>query len=258
MPRYSLSMESIGHLRKLANDMEQSLKELQYENSCLQNCIGSLMDDLGIYGVEIWEIILKVRDVCNSCFDEVEMLAEKIVNKADEMEEIISSVVVTAPGTCMNDNQSKEFQTVEQISSWIGDINPHYYDLGIPPWQKELYHENCGSCAFAVENRFWGNTDIVATSTNIGTDRGMEIVTGKRCVYMPMDDIETRLKTMGPGSHLIVGINRHPAPNGLPQAGHWFNAYYDGQNVYAVDGQIGKILDWPPDYHDISEWCAMV
>ena len=63
----------------------------------------------------------------------------------------------------------------------------------------------------------------------------------------------------GHGARIIhVGINRKRTPLGKPQAGHWFNAYYDGQNIYTIDGQSGEILDWPYDYGDISEWCAMV
>ena len=63
---------------------------------------------------------------------------------------------------------------------------------------------------------------------------------------------------MGPGSHLIVGINRYPTPWGSPRAGHWFNAYYDGEKIYTLDGQSGDVLDWPYDYGDISEWCALI
>lgn len=95
-------------------------------------------------------------------------------------------------------------------------------------------------------------------SANIGTDFGMEQATGKKCVYMSVNNIENKLKEMGPGAHLIVGINRKRTFLGKPQSGHWFNAYYDGQNVYTIDGQIGQILEWPYDYGDISEWCAMV
>lgn len=85
----------------------------------------------------------------------------------------------------------------------------------------------------------------------------MERATGKICVYMSIGDIEDKLKSMGAGSHLIVGINRQH-PDGTPMKGHWFNAFYDGEQIYTIEGQAGKILEWPHDYGNVSEWCAMV
>ena len=146
--------------------------------------------------------------------------------------------------------------TIDQISKWIKEINPNYNPF-LPP-RIHPYNRNCGSCAFAVECRLNGQVNAVATSTNIGTDVAMEDATGKKCEYMPLEDIEKKLHDLGAGSHLIVGINRHPTPFGSPQAGHWFNAFYDGNKIYTVDGQCGEILDWPYDYGDISEWCALV
>ncbi len=137
-----------------------------------------------------------------------------------------------------------EIQAVEDISTWIGDINPNFdpYDWDSP------YCNNCGSCAFAVEQRFEGNTDIAATSENIGTVEEMNALTGMEQVAMSPEEIQEYLISQGPGSHGIVGIDRVSGP------GHWFNAYYDGQKVVAIDGQTGEVNDWPPDYGDVTNW----
>ena len=34
--------------------------------------------------------------------------------------------------------------------------------------------------------------------------------------------------------------------------------YYDGKEVHTVDGQSGKIYEWPHDYGNVSAWCAMI
>lgn len=81
----------------------------------------------------------------------------------------------------------------------------------------------------------------------------METATGKKCVYMSVSQIADKLKSMGAGSHLIVGINR---TGGRP--GHWFNVFFDGEKIYTIDGQSGNILNFPYDYQFISEWCAMI
>jgi len=137
-----------------------------------------------------------------------------------------------------------EIQKAEDVSSWINEINPNFdpYDWDSP------YCNNCGSCAFAVEQRFEGNSDIAATSENIGTVAEMNALTGMEQVAMSPEEIQDYLISQGPGSHGIVGIDRVSGP------GHWFNAYYDGQKVVAIDGQTGQVSDWPPDYGDVTNW----
>jgi hypothetical protein len=143
--------------------------------------------------------------------------------------------------------------SIQSIISWLGKVNPDY--TGKP---NDPYSVNCGSCAFAVESRLSGaNTNIVASATNIGLDSEMEQATGKRCEYMSVQKIEKHLIDQGAGAHLIVGINRK-TPNGKRINGHWFNAYYDGRNIFTVDGQSGTVYDWPHDYGNISEWCALI
>ena len=86
----------------------------------------------------------------------------------------------------------------------------------------------------------------------------MELATGKKCVYMSTQDIEKILRDKGAGSHLIVGINRHPTPSGKRQSGHWFNVFFDGNEIYTIEGQSGNVYGFPHDYGDISEWCALI
>lgn len=142
--------------------------------------------------------------------------------------------------------------TIESVLKWITKINPHYGNPFFP--QSSV---NCGSCAFAVEQRLNGDQHITASLENISTDAEMEAATGLVCTYMPVDSIEQLLISRGPGAHVIVGVNRR-RPDGRPIAGHWFNALYDGKKVYTIDGQIGMVMDWPHDYVYVSEWCVMV
>lgn len=261
--KYAINQEGIDSLKGLSSIIRSSATGVVQTNNLLKNEIMPLMDDLGIYGFEIWEIILHVNDLSGTFIDDANGLADRIMNKVNEMEMLMSltandsSASVSSSNATSSSGQIKSVQSVEQIASWIHDVNPHYHDSNYAPWNNP-YHVNCGSCAFAVENRFLGNSSAVADINNIGTDAGMEQATGKTCKYMSVDDIGKILKNNGPGSHLIVGINRKRTPLGKPQAGHWFNAYYDGQNIYTIDGQSGEILDWPYDYGDISQWCAMV
>lgn len=150
-----------------------------------------------------------------------------------------------------------EDMTVVQI--WAKSINPNYENSNLTLSQQRLYEENCGACAFALEQHFEGqDLQMIATDKNIPWDKDMEERTGKKCTYMPPEEIEKILRQQGPGSHLIVGINRFNPITGGPAVGHWFNAYYDGKTVHTVDGQTGKIYEWPHDYGCVRRWCAMV
>lgn len=167
--------------------------------------------------------------------------------------------IAGATGEYGFDSLAKEYGLfcLNDASTWIKDINPNFYNPFVLP-SNNPYRVNCGSCAFAVDTRLSGGDDMVATTTNIGSDFAMEVATGKRCVYMPIEQIEDYLRSQGPGAHTVVGINRAPAPDGTFQAGHWFNAFFDGENFHTIDGQSGEILEWPHDYCDVTEWCALV
>lgn len=92
------------------------------------------------------------------------------------------------------ESRGNEGNSIDQISSWIKEINP-YYNSFLPP-KIHPYNRNCGSCAYAVECRLNGQCDAVATRRNIATDSAMEDVTGRKFVYMPLGEIETKLYNM--------------------------------------------------------------
>jgi hypothetical protein len=143
----------------------------------------------------------------------------------------------------------KQIEGPDDIKQWLGDINPKYDPLD----GESPYNNNCGSCAYAVEQRLNGDTDVVAAKENIGYNSEMEEKTGLKIVEMSPAAIQEHLVAEGPGAHGIVGVDWKDA-----DYGHWFNAYYDGKKIYTIDGQSGKIYDWPHDYIDISAWCALI
>lgn len=169
-------------------------------------------------------------------FAELQVAREELVGKK-------TSIHLDTPNN-VEDITENDVPKIDDFSGWINDINPNYdpFDYQSP------YSKNCGSCAFAVEQRLDGNTDIFATSENVGTIEEMEKKTGMEQVSMSPEEIKEYLVSQGSGSHGIVGIDRVSGP------GHWFNAYYDGEKLVAIDGQTGEINDWPPDYGDVANW----
>lgn len=133
------------------------------------------------------------------------------------------------------------------IASWLGDINPGYTGDPFDPRAS-----NCGMCAAAVFARLEGIDPGAVAGTRTLSVEAMEELTGRQQIPMSPSEMRDALIAAGPGSHAVVGIDRSFG------AGHWFNAYYDGQSVVAIDGQSGEIRDWPPEYgspsNPISRW----
>ena len=144
----------------------------------------------------------------------------------------------------LNNKENLDADFIEGGLTWLKDINPNYapHDLESP------YNVNCGSCTYSVWNRLNGDAQMVASDKNIPYNYQMEQLTGMKQVSMSPSQIEANLLAQGPGSHAIIGIDRKEGD------GHWFNAINHNGNVYAVDGQNGKIHTWPPDYGDVINW----
>lgn len=126
--------------------------------------------------------------------------------------------------------------TADEIRNWIAQINPGYSDSQFDPRSS-----NCGKCAHAVFDALNGGP---VRDAGIGTlsQREMADALGREQVHATPSAIAERLREKGAGAHAVVGIDREKG------AGHWFNAYNDGKDVWAIDGQAGTVSGWPPDY----------
>lgn len=158
--------------------------------------------------------------------------------------EYVSENVFNNITPASNNIPKEQSQALKTIDTWITQINPKFdpFDASSP------YCNNCGSCAYAVYQRLEGNDKICATSSNIGYNHQMEALTGLKQVPMSPDKIKAYLLSKGNGAHAIIGVDRAFGP------GHWFNAVCIDGKVFAVDGQNGTIIDWPPDYGSVVNW----
>ncbi len=140
-------------------------------------------------------------------------------------------------------------QSVGDIHNWLPEIN-HGQGMDITDPARGV---NCGECAAAVEQRLSGAAPHATAGFGTLTIPEMEAATGLQQVSGTPAEIEQYLIGQGPGAHTVVGVDR---AGGV--AGHWFNAYYDGKNVYAIDGQTGQILGWPPNMdapgYPVTNW----
>ncbi len=129
---------------------------------------------------------------------------------------------------------------LQQVNAWVRDINPN-------PNHDPRRDINCGQCAAAVYRRMNGDDSAVA---GLGTYSIAEMnrITGRTQTAMTPAQIENYLRTQGAGAHVVVGVDRASG------AGHWFNAFYDGRQVYTIEGQGGCVNGWPPNYGNVVHW----
>ena len=126
MAMYAINQEGADSFRKLSRQLDDSLGGIAEADKKLQSSMIAVMEELGIYGPNIWSIKLKVKDIYSSCEDEIRQLSETLNEKATEIEELLclpgssSASQLSGAGGCTN------AQTLEQISSWLAELNPHY------------------------------------------------------------------------------------------------------------------------------------
>lgn len=147
---------------------------------------------------------------------------------------IVGSNVSSNTISLSNENIGKLPPSIDEIRSWIRDINPKYRGDPYDPFSM-----NCGSCALAVFRKLEGGELKQATTRTYSVEE-INQLTGRVHVPMTPEQIRSYLIAQGIGAHAVIGIDRE----GMP--GHWFNAYYDGEDVYTIDGQTGMVGRWPP------------
>ncbi|MFL0292789.1 toxin glutamine deamidase domain-containing protein [Mycobacterium sp. SMC-18] len=139
--------------------------------------------------------------------------------------------------------------SITDIGHWLPEIN---HGPGMDPFDPARA-VNCGQCALAVEQRLSGAVPDASAGLGTLSVAEMEAATGLKQVPATPAQIEQYLIDQGAGAHTVVGVDR---AGGV--AGHWFNAYYDGKNVYAIDGQTGQVLGWPPNMdfpgYPVTNW----
>ena len=75
-------------------------------------------------------------------------------------------------------------EDIRTVKSWTEPINPNYKSPRLTPAQQRVYEENCGACAFALEQHFNGqDLQIIATDKIGRTARRMRQKTAQ--VYVP-------------------------------------------------------------------------
>ena len=139
-------------------------------------------------------------------------------------------------------------RTIDEIDQALSAINPNFdpYDL------SNGYATNCGHTSANLNDFLNGHPLAEAPGGSTLSLAEMQARTGTPQVPMTTDQIADTLRALGPGSHCVVGIDRTHG------AGHWFNAYFDGTDVWSLDAQNHTRSPWPPFEPTASLWDASI
>ncbi|RXZ69936.1 polymorphic toxin type 15 domain-containing protein [Agromyces albus] len=148
------------------------------------------------------------------------------------------------PDTSQNNRSER---TLDEIKAALDEINPNYD----PSDPANGYATNCGNTS-SIMNDFFNGSPTTESPTGTLSTPQMEARTGNPQTPMTPEQIEASLRALGAGSHCVVGIDRSTGD------GHWFNAYFDGTNVWVVDAQPGTMSPWPPNEPNATNWDASI
>ncbi|WP_167051953.1 toxin glutamine deamidase domain-containing protein [Salinibacterium sp. ZJ77] len=142
------------------------------------------------------------------------------------------------------DSNSSE-RSLDDVDDVLSQINPRFD----PDDPASDYSNNCGNTSSNLYDFLTGSPAKEAPTGTLSIAE-MEARTGLPQTPMTPNDIEATLRAMGPGSHCVVGVDRAIGD------GHWFNAFFDGDRVWAIDGQSGQRSGWPPHEPAATNWDA--
>ncbi len=157
MAKYAISQEGADAMRRLSESLKESLNGLEQASIMLQKQIMEYMDNLGVLGVEIWNLTLQIKALLEDKAEIINELADKALQKSNDILELIGEVGQTgvispesisdhtvislggvSPGKPMN---------FEEADS--GNVNPNY-------GKNYGYATNCQSCVAVFEARLRG------------------------------------------------------------------------------------------------------
>ncbi|BBX39881.1 WXG100-like domain-containing protein [Mycobacterium simiae] len=138
-------------------------------------------------------------------------------------------------------------RSIDDIREWIGDVN-NDGDATVAPAGPRL--ANCAPATIVVHDQLSGIASFRRAyvggllgdrrQTHELTRDELAAATGLPFTESNPDEIADRLVGDGPGAHTVVAVKYR---NGQQ---HSFNAFFDGTQVHALDGQHGTITHWPP------------
>lgn len=122
--RFAINAEGAASMRALAQQLNTEANSIFEASTILESAIVAIGDGLGIYEPEILEIVLQSRNTLKANRDDILDLAQRVLQKADEIDEMIplneeTSASIALNGEREHNSQNTAAQTQDTSSAML-------------------------------------------------------------------------------------------------------------------------------------------
>ena len=92
MAKYAISHEGADAMRKLSQDILATMNSVQTSTKELKNKISGLMDGIGIYGIDIWAMTMRIDGIIEDKQDALTDLADSARKQSEEIDNLVNEL----------------------------------------------------------------------------------------------------------------------------------------------------------------------
>lgn len=111
MAKYAISKKGVYSLKKLSYDLRLSVKNIDENNQKLEMLISGNVENLGIYGEGILDVIQQNEKTLNTNLEDIINLAKKINKQADDIQNLVSLGLGEFEAASYNSQDNTEFSS---------------------------------------------------------------------------------------------------------------------------------------------------
>lgn len=238
MAKYAISEEGASAMLQLANSISSTYAGLRSAGSSLKNSVLSSMSELGIYGMEIWSIVLSLNGILDDHEEVFNTLSEAAKNKSDAIRRLLNPTLskATNDSGASTGKQGDKSNGYQEIINTLKSTNVKYLPLQKAPFDRtenDIIHSlsggdetegSCSSLAFAYAGNKAG---YIVLDFRDGHSR---LTFSKRNTI-------SRIASL-PGVNALINQGR----NDIESANNLLNTMTPGKEYYLATGQHAAIV----------------
>ena len=243
MARYAICAEGAASMRALAKQLYTEANAILESSTVLEAKISAVGDGLVIYESEILGIVQQGRNTLQSNREDILNLAQRVLQKADEIEELVSLTGTKQPGTGNNGLRAGATQTVSNYSKEYSAIVNSLNNAGVEYRPIQLASEE--RTASDIVNRLSGGDLTQGSCSSLalayaGNKAGYDVLDFRdgesRSFFSSRASIQQIAELPGVNSLIYTGTNDVETANQL------LSTMTDGKEYYLATGGHAAIV----------------
>lgn len=254
MARYAISAEGAASMRALAKQLYTEANSVLEASTALDAKVSAVGEGLGIYESEILVIIQQGRNALKANRDDILGLAERILQKADEIDELISLTGASQQGTETSGIRAGSTQTASNHSKEYSSIVNSLKNAGVEHRSIKLASE--GRTTNDIVNRLSGGDLTQGSCSSLalayaGNRAGYDVLDFRdgesRSFFSSRASIQQIADLPGVNSLVYTGTNDVETANQL------LMTMTDGKEYYLAIGGHAAVVRKSGDIYEYLE-----